>query len=459
MDDPKTFEFDSDEFDPICEYPVARDLVEHLLRQDPKRRLTIRQACDHPWINIDDGDTHCHPLDDPAVTTKKRLFDEKSSDYQREALEETLDRVDSSNRPDDSDDASARSKDSVMSKEEFSQYASNSHHRTDSICQIDCSTSPSSNNKNGHFHEPNVNSPQSDSEPADKPSNSFHEEATNSNTDDEKMVDSNQTNDKKERPCSPSPCDVVKQMSIESNCFKPIESEDRTKLNDKSSDSDDDTTEKNTSDVSPKGQTADSSSPRSPFSKLNLNGRGNQFREQILNSQNKCTRNHSTEDASPVATAGRQSAVTPTSSNVKKQRDHADEDVEVNNGEGEMHEAADGELEYANEVDDPILSQFSSEESSIGSFDDSHTSSSADKVSTNRPAVATSLPAHPVSGDEKKRKQKRHATSEAGDDPKDAGRSVAHRPTKRPRKAEKKAGQTKKKSTQTTLTAFFNHKK
>lgn len=58
--------------------PFAKDLVQKMLCLDPKRRFTVRQACDHSWINVDDGDTHCHPLDDPAVGTKKNILDQES---------------------------------------------------------------------------------------------------------------------------------------------------------------------------------------------------------------------------------------------------------------------------------------------------------------------------------------------------------------------------------------------
>ncbi len=51
--------------------PSAKDLVQNMLCLDARQRYTVRQACDHPWINEDDGDTHRHPFDDPAVGTKK----------------------------------------------------------------------------------------------------------------------------------------------------------------------------------------------------------------------------------------------------------------------------------------------------------------------------------------------------------------------------------------------------
>ena len=51
--------------------PLARDLVQRLLRHDPKRRMDVRQACNHEWTLMEDGDTHVHPLQDPLVVTQQ----------------------------------------------------------------------------------------------------------------------------------------------------------------------------------------------------------------------------------------------------------------------------------------------------------------------------------------------------------------------------------------------------
>lgn len=54
----------------------ARDLVMRLLEKDPHKRLSVKDACDHAWVLMDDGDTHCHPLHDPLVlliTTAARI--------------------------------------------------------------------------------------------------------------------------------------------------------------------------------------------------------------------------------------------------------------------------------------------------------------------------------------------------------------------------------------------------
>ena len=76
--------------DPWNDMPLAKDLVQKLLQKDPKRRLSITQACNHPWILTEDGDTHVHPLLDPAVTCSKRLFD-TSHDDQRQRQRQAVD--------------------------------------------------------------------------------------------------------------------------------------------------------------------------------------------------------------------------------------------------------------------------------------------------------------------------------------------------------------------------------
>jgi len=45
----------------------ARDLVMRLLEKDPRKRMSVRDACRHAWVLVNDGDTHCHPLHDPIV--------------------------------------------------------------------------------------------------------------------------------------------------------------------------------------------------------------------------------------------------------------------------------------------------------------------------------------------------------------------------------------------------------
>ena len=45
----------------------AKELVRLFLTTDPIHRINIQDACKHPWILMEDGDTHTHPLEDPSL--------------------------------------------------------------------------------------------------------------------------------------------------------------------------------------------------------------------------------------------------------------------------------------------------------------------------------------------------------------------------------------------------------
>jgi Protein kinase domain len=102
--------------------PEAIDLVTKMLSKDPFARITVRQACDHPWILMEDGDTHCHPLQDPRLisVTKKRLFASGSPSHlttatsprkppppkrRRVSMESAIDRSSSHSDPEEALDA------------------------------------------------------------------------------------------------------------------------------------------------------------------------------------------------------------------------------------------------------------------------------------------------------------------------------------------------------------------
>eukprot|EP00977_Amphora_coffeiformis_P027779 scaffold34641_cov156-Amphora_coffeaeformis.AAC.6 len=53
----------------------AIDLVRLLLQPEPAKRWTVLQACEHNWILTDDGDTHTHPLQDPALFVDEQKKD------------------------------------------------------------------------------------------------------------------------------------------------------------------------------------------------------------------------------------------------------------------------------------------------------------------------------------------------------------------------------------------------
>lgn len=62
-----------------CISESARDLVRKLLQRDPRQRWTIAQACEHPWILQEDGDTHQHPLQDPQWSCETVLPNEQKT--------------------------------------------------------------------------------------------------------------------------------------------------------------------------------------------------------------------------------------------------------------------------------------------------------------------------------------------------------------------------------------------
>lgn len=56
----------------------AKNLIQKLLVVDPNSRISIDDACSHNWFSVDDGDTHCYPLDDPLLKGIKHDIEEKS---------------------------------------------------------------------------------------------------------------------------------------------------------------------------------------------------------------------------------------------------------------------------------------------------------------------------------------------------------------------------------------------
>jgi len=62
----------------------ARDLVMRLLEKDPRRRMSVKDACEHAWVLVEDGDTHRHPLHDPVVRKESNAEVEREVDVERE---------------------------------------------------------------------------------------------------------------------------------------------------------------------------------------------------------------------------------------------------------------------------------------------------------------------------------------------------------------------------------------
>jgi serine/threonine protein kinase len=276
--------------------PHARELVEHMLRLDPKRRITVRQACDHPWINTDDGDTHLHPLDDPAVTGRKRLFSEPID--KREVHGGTNGEL-------VGDETSVTSKDSVLSKEEFAA-AANSLRRIESVQYTDLSMADASTNE---------------TDPGDD------RDATH-------VVENHDR--------------VDVEMTLETSLNKEDETKEPVEnfigaLARKDSISPD-LERKSENSVTP-SECGDDDIPRSPLAAMNLNERSNCFRAQVL-----CHQSTATE------TKKGQVAVTPTASNVRPTA---------------VDKARNGNDDTSDVDEDPIMSQFSSDPSSLDSFPDS----------------------------------------------------------------------------------------
>lgn len=63
--DSPRLEFPAEDWRDVSE--AAKDLIKCLLRTEPKARLTVQQASEHPWILQPDGDSHVRPLEDPNL--------------------------------------------------------------------------------------------------------------------------------------------------------------------------------------------------------------------------------------------------------------------------------------------------------------------------------------------------------------------------------------------------------
>lgn len=312
-------------------HPLAVDLVQKLLREDPKRRLTVSQACTHPWIMMEDGDTHIHPLDDPNLTTRKKLF---GSPEQQQPPEGEEQEENSYHMATDETSAHSTIKDedcnSILSKESFSAAARDiSHRRNQSVFDV-------------VVGEAFLQVLPQDAAAADT----------------------------KESPTTtPMEDDDDKTAEVGSSPNKLALLASGTNLGESS--------------VTP-SEIGDT--PRSPLAAMTLNERSNRFREQILvksNSSSSNTRSPKDDDGddddlNPSPTREQQDmirpAVTPTASNITKRK-------------GSLLEQPF--LEGAAELeDDEICSRFSDQTESLQSFPSSHADS---PVATTLPEVEESL--------------------------------------------------------------------
>jgi len=344
-EEPKGFEVDFvSDVHIWSQMTAAKELVQQMLRQDPKQRLTVRQACDHSWINIEDGDTHCHPLDDPAVVMKKRLFNKESEVKDLDDLGDYA--------PYDYDEtASQCSKDdSVLSKKEFNAAISN-HSRSDSAFDIEATALPET--RTGDVNDSNIESIP-----------------------------------KVQILKPPSPPGSVKQMSVESDINNNNIRNEGKDVDDEMKCSSPDGVPKTNTECLDGVPSSDDvlQPPRSPLAKLNLNKRCNRFRDKIIKQTDLCSPpalEAPEACESPDDNGESQAAVTPISSNFKRQQKQLYTDID----------------ELGENMEDPILSQFSSEPSSIESFSDSSISlSSPHEMSEKKetPAVDQVRPA-PIS--------------------------------------------------------------
>ena len=351
--------------------PMAKDLVEQLLRLDPKRRSNVRQACDHAWINMEDGDTHVHPLDDPAVTGRKRLVfsDVETSNLQKTlAPQESKANIDNGDQPATtpttattvtSPTTESNEKEKILTVKDFANAAVTD--RTDSFMDVDDSSAP------------NTNKP---------PTNLFREAITSQqlllpnnqksqNVDDFNQNDSDTTDNVESPPASQTsiisspPASQTSPMNspsfVEEKKTDDIEEEMSTSPDTKS------VVNSNESTVTPNDGDIVATPHQSPT--MNLNQRSNRFRKIVLDQQEerkspKQQQQQQQEIASPepVQRKETQVAVTPNASNVT------------------MQQQRKTNTETALEDD---VSQFSSDHSSLESFGDSPACSPAKKNTKN----------------------------------------------------------------------------
>mmetsp|Transcript_9566 Transcript_9566/g.20697 ORF Transcript_9566/g.20697 Transcript_9566/m.20697 type:complete len:847 (-) Transcript_9566:284-2824(-) len=310
----------------------AKDLVEKFLRHDPKRRLTVRQACDHTWINVEDGDTHRNPLDDPVVVTKKIVEKQESKGcdqvYESVGNESTKVECDQSR--------SVCSKDiDTVSKEEFAVCSKD----IDPVSKEDSTAAVSS-----HYQGNNILP---------------DEDKTLSKPTTTDVNDASATQGAKTAALHLSDRDEGKCGHAKRQCNDRNDGMMKPKI------PDDNTTIKNEQSNGLSCSANVCLPPRSPFTKLNVNQRSNKFRDKIMKQTNDPCE-------SPNGSEEQQTAVTPNSSNVTRHPEQKDLEAEGDDGN----------------VEDPILSQFSSDQSSVESFSDNDDSanetSKADQLQSER---------------------------------------------------------------------------
>jgi len=256
---PKPFEVDFKSDEHIwSNVPQAKDLVEKLLCLNPQRRYTVSQACDHPWINIDDGDSHCHPLDDPAVCTQteKKKQESKSNGS-----------------------VNVTNNTSIAVTEDVNDSGFHSSNIFNLSSKKELPTAVSSQNRNGCTL-------------------SFDDGKSLEQKDIGKAITATTLNPKSSVLRTGN--DIEEKSSIVKNDTEHRNGMDNNELS---------TRMPSTGDSS--------SSPRSPLMKLNFNKRSNDFRKRVIDESDSSSPSGSERVTCPGRNGEHQVAVTPTSSKMK----------------------------------------------------------------------------------------------------------------------------------------------
>lgn len=348
--------------------PMAKNLVKQLLHLDPKRRINVRQACDHPWINIEDGDTHVHPLDDPLVTGRKRLFSDTEASNMQRNLEKSQSGP-TATLAHESVEQGAEEK--VLSVKDFADAALPD--RTDSFMELDDLAHSQTIQSRKNLFRQAISS---------QPFQSSSDAKSQNNT--PKVTDLNIKDKEETPPTSQTSVVTSPPTSQTEDMASPSVMEEVTDKDEELSASPETSNVANAKESTVTPQDGDVDALNSENSPLNLNQRSNHFRKIVLD-QNE-DKNELEEIASPEAMKRTESqvAVTPNASNVNRLR--------------------------FKDTDDPTLeddvSQFSSDHSSLESFADSPASSPANtKASKKRPLDNDQDTEQQQQGDSKRTRQ------------------------------------------------------
>lgn len=434
--------------------PLAKDLVQKLLREDPKRRLSVRQACDHPWIAIEDGDTHSHPLDDPVLTGRKRLFASPALKEDQSTIESATPASPSANGVDEQDamvesssSPSSLSKDqgdnsSVLSKEDFAKSAvadtccdEGHHRRNESLFVLPIMHSPELEERTP---------PPSIEQQSAQPSGDYMEVEVASTKTPKPSTDCTSTPSKQN------------SSSLGDNSTAPSAALNLSYLH----------------EVTPSDAlNGEPLSPRYPLTQLSLNQRCNQFREQVLSSSKvgsaaEVVPASSEKDETNLASdrsiafsedSGKETCQSSPRTEVKSREDHHGScglTPTASNRRRQIHIlGSEGDLPMLDEVEDDI--------SRFASSDASESLSSFGSSPANSPAASEKDKSVANASEESEPPQKRRLSMDNGDA--NVCSESEERPTKKAKRSTNKAPEQDSKPQkvvrQTKLTAWVVKKK